>query len=169
MRRSILAAAAAAALLAGPAAAQNAASPETFVRSLYARYAGNTSNDEERGPQWRDENVYAPELLRLLRREHQLSQGEVGFIDADWICQCQDYANLRLGDLRVTPRGSDRALADVRFTIDGGRYHVRLLLLRTPRGWRVEDVDPDEGDNLVAGLRAWIADMERQQRRGGRR
>lgn len=160
-------AAAAAALLAAPAAAQPSGSAETFVRSLYARYYETTSNDEQRGPQWRNESVYAPALVSLLRREQQLSGGEVGFIDADWICQCQDYANLRLGDLRVTPRGRDRAAADVRFTIDGGPYHVRLLLLRTPRGWRVEDVDPDEGENLVAGLRAWIAEMERQQR--GRR
>ncbi len=170
--RGVLIAAVLGLLAASPGAAQTPAvlgadgPPETFVRSLYARYAPNEEMDGE-SPEYQDENVYTPAVLALMARDRRLHDGELGFIDADWICQCQDPEGVRLRDVRVTPTGPRRARAAVRFdfTTPRSERRLRLDLERTARGWRVADVVPEGDPGLVAGLRRSNAEAERAARR----
>lgn len=143
-----------------PLAAQG--SPESFVRSLYARYAATAATQDPSGPEWSDQNVYAPSLIALIERDRQLANGEVGFVNADPICQCQDTEGVRLVEVISTPAGADRADARVKFTFGGERdVEMTIKLLQTPNGWRVEDVLEPEGGSFAEQIRRANAEAER--------
>ncbi len=79
-------------------------------------------------------------------------------IAADAFCECQDYDNVSYAIREVLVRG-DRAGADVAFTNFGETIRIRLILLRTPAGWRIDDVVSSASESYSAGLRA---DLQRR-------
>lgn len=144
----------AAALLAAPAAE----SPRAFVERLYAGY-----RDPDYNPLARPERIFAPTLVAEIREDWKLSRDEVGYMDADPLCQCQDAAGLRaaIGDVR--PSGRRAAAARVRITFGGtDPRDLRLNLVRTAAGWRVADVATADEPSLLAGLKRF------NRRRSGR-
>lgn len=146
-----------------PAALAAQGSPESFVRSLYARYAATAQTQDPNGPEWSDANVYAPSLIALFERDRALHPDEVGFVNADIICQCQDSEGVRLLDVTARETGPQRQDARVRFTFGGERdVEMTLKLLQTPNGWRVEDVIEPENGSFAEQLRRANAEAERQ-------
>jgi hypothetical protein len=129
------------------AAAASAETPGAFVERLYAGY-----RDQDYNPLARPEDVFAPTLVAAIREDWKLSGDEVGYMDADPLCQCQDAAGLRaaIGDVR---RSSGKSAA-VRVWIAFGesdRRDLRLKLMPTAEGWRIADiVTPDEPSLLAA-------------------
>jgi hypothetical protein len=75
--------------LAGPAGAQDLGGAKTFVTGLYAAYAKHP------GPDYlgrQAKTVFSPALLDLMRRDAaRTPKGDVGTLDGDPICNCQDY------------------------------------------------------------------------------
>ena len=139
-------------LLAQPAAAQPAATRDTagaraFVLSLYAAYHGE--GPDFFGKQARQ--VFSPHLLALIRRDERLAHGEVGALDGDPICNCQDFT-ITATTVEVALTGPGRAQAIARFRNFGKPEVVRLDLVFVKGGWRVDNVHetgtPDLADYL---------------------
>jgi len=71
-------------------------------------------------------------------------------LDFDPICACQDPDGLHVLKLEITPLGPKRMAAEVLVGYAAGtKQTIRLSLLQTPRGWRVDDVSTTD----VASLR----------------
>jgi hypothetical protein len=130
------------------AAAAPAEAPRAFVGRLYAGY-----RDPDYSPLARPERVFAAPRVAAIREDQRLSNDEVGYMDADPLCQCQDPSGLRprIGQVRT----SGRARASVRVGLDFGadRRELRLQLVRTAAGWRIADVATADEPSLLDSLR----------------
>ena len=135
----------AAALLAAPAGEP----PRAFVERLYAGY-----RDPDYDPLARPERIFAPALVAEIREDWRLSRDEVGYMDADPLCQCQDAAGLRAAIADPGPPRRGSAAVRVRLSLAGpDRRELVLRLVRTARGWRVADIATSDEPSLLAGLR----------------
>ena len=131
------------------ASAPPADSPRAFVERLYAGY-----RDPDYSPLARPERVFAPPLVAAIREDRRLSSGEVGYMDADPLCQCQDASGLRpkIGEVRQ----STRSRATVHVLLDFGpsdRRDLDLQLVRTAAGWRISDIVTAEEQSLLESIR----------------
>jgi hypothetical protein len=138
------------ALLAAMAApASPAETPRAFVARLYAGY-----RDEDYSPLARPERVFAPPLVAAIREDARLSKEEVGFMDADPLCQCQDAAGLHPVIETVRQPTPRTATAQIGLSFSGSdRRALRLQLIRTRAGWRIADIATAEAPSLLADLR----------------
>lgn len=138
--------AAAAALASAPAE-----TPAAFLERIYASY-----RDPDYSPLARPGRVFAPPLVAAIREDQRLSRDEVGFMDADPLCQCQDPAGLRpvIGEIRrVTGRTAAARIA-LHFGGGGdGDREVTLQLVRTPSGWRIADIGTPDSPSMLGDLR----------------
>jgi hypothetical protein len=142
------------------AAAPATAPPEAarhFVERVYAGY-----RDPDFSPLKRPERVFAPSLVAAIREEARLSRGEVGFMDADPLCDCQDPAGMRPSVTEATQTGpAARVRVALRFGDEIRR--VTLKLVRTPAGWRIADVSDADEPSLLADLTAWNRNHRRRR------
>lgn len=144
----------AAALLLAPAGEP----PRAFVERLYAGY-----RDPDYDPLARPERIFAPALVAEIREDRRLSSDEVGYMDGDPLCQCQDAAGLRAEIEVPGPSGRGSAAVRVRLSLAGSdRRDLVLRLVRTGQGWRVSDIATADEPSLLAGLRRF------NRRRSGR-
>lgn len=135
----------AAAMLAAPAPAE---SPRAFVERLYAGY-----RDPDHDPLARLDHVFSPALAAAIREDRRLSSEEVGYMDADPLCQCQDSAGLGASIAALRPSGRKGAEARVRIAFGGSdRRDLRLKLVRTAAGWRIADIATADEPSLLDGL-----------------
>jgi len=131
------------------ARADDAAGAEAFVRGVYAAYSdapGGTGPDHA-------VTTYSAELNRLIAAGGPTGEPPNLGLDADPICDCQDWQALTLTQVAVTPRGAGRAEARVSFTNMASPTTQTLLLVRDPAGWRVDDVRTADRPSLTAQLR----------------
>ena len=78
--------------LAGQAAAQNMTSAERFLRILYDGY---TKSRKVPDPIGKDPGrLFTPALAGLINADRALALGELGILDINPICACQDWAGL---------------------------------------------------------------------------
>jgi hypothetical protein len=134
-----------------PAAAPAAETPRAFVERLYAAY-----RNPDFSPLSRPERVFAPPLVAAIGEDRRLSRDEVGFMDADPLCECQDPSGMRLSIGAVSEPA--RGAAIVRVTLRFGptdRRDLKLRLVRLASGWRIADVASADQPSLLADLRAW--------------
>jgi hypothetical protein len=132
--------------LAAPCAAK-AETARAFVERIYAGYSHDDFN-----PIGRPDLYFAAPLASEIRKDS--AGGEVGYLDGDPLCDCQDFSGLkpRIGHVRM--QGS-RA-AEARILLDFGTPDARavsLQLVSTKQGWRVADVTTKEEPSLLAALR----------------
>lgn len=126
---------------------------ETFVRGIYAPYLAGPGAASTR----HDPAVFTPQLLALIRRDEEVAGAEDPTLDGDPICYCQQYSRLRQLTVAVGSTGAGRARADVAFAIDDGRQRMTFLLVATPDGWRIADIDTPQDGSLAALIRDGIA------------
>ncbi|MFT7723943.1 MAG: hypothetical protein QM788_14125 [Roseateles sp.] len=132
-------------------AAPDTATPQSTVQRLlqthFAAGLGYTQADLPRLAPW-----LSPSLLAALQAERARAaqQDDVPEIDGDPFTDTQEPpTRFTVGATRL--RG-DRARVTVRFT-DGRRSHaLHYELLRTPAGWRIDDITDRRGDSLRAVL-----------------
>jgi hypothetical protein len=140
------------ALAAGePAAAQTAdlKAAQTMVERTYRAYCKGCRVDLDRHAG----RLLSPRLMALVERDRRLTpKGDVGALDGDPICDCQDYA---ITDVRVAVKAgpaADRATAAVSFRNFGEPQTIRLDLVAVAGGWRIDNVHskgaPDLADYL---------------------
>lgn len=91
------------------AAAPDAASAKAFVEKLYSHYPSNP-NGKAFDPTGKNASeVFDPGMIAAFREDARLANGEVGFVDADPLCQCQDDGGLKSKVVSVTMTGPNAA------------------------------------------------------------
>ena len=133
-------------LVAGPGSA-HAETARAFVDRAYRGYSGGDFN-----PLAHPDSYFSQPLANEIRLDS--ASGEVGYLDGDPLCDCQDITGVkpRVESVRMHGRRS----ADARITLDLGTADVRTIslhLILTDRGWRVADVATKDEPSLLAALR----------------
>jgi hypothetical protein len=132
------------------AAAPPAETPKAYMERLYASY-----RDAKFNPLARPDRYFAPRLVAAIKEDERLSHGEVGYVEADPICQCQDPDGLHAKVTRVTRQGPAKAAAEViiDFT-DSTARRVKFSIERTSAGWRIADVSSGDEPSFLRGIEA---------------
>lgn len=131
---------------ASPAAAAN--TPKAFMQRLYAGY-----RDPNFNPFDHPERTFARQLLSAMNEDARLAQGEVGYVDADPVCQCQDATGMRATVVSVKLQGANKATANVSLRFDGSMARpVKFSLVRTKAGWRIADVSSSEEPSFLGAI-----------------
>ncbi|MBA3670309.1 MAG: DUF3828 domain-containing protein [Sphingomonas sp.] len=142
----ILAFAIGAILGASPVAA--ATTPKAFLERLYAGY-----RNPDFSPFAHPERIFAPRLISAMNEDAQLAHGEVGYVDADPVCQCQESAGMRAKVVSAKLQGTNKATANVllRFGEHMGEK-VKFSLVRTKAGWRIADVSSSDEPSFLRAI-----------------
>lgn len=169
MRLCVLASMAAALALGGcttASAQEGREGSAEFMRAVYASY-----QEDQLWPidDQRLDEVWSPRMAALIRRDRELSGDDLPWLDADPICNCQDFEDIRVLDARADWNADTRVVVTVRF-INGGEEQTGYFLMRgNPiRGWRIDDVLNPDGPSLAENLAASNAGIEAGGRAGGR-
>jgi hypothetical protein len=117
----------------------------TFVQRLFQGY--EHGSPDYLGPQAR--RIFSPRLLGLIRRDERLAHGEVGELDGDPICDCQDSADLGQVRVEVEDAGPGRARAHVRFVLQTEPRRATFDLVSAGGHWRIDDVHTNDTPSLV--------------------
>jgi hypothetical protein len=127
-----------------PAGAQDA---RRFIARLYERYSDPRTQYLGRDAP----AAFSPQLLRLIRRDQaRTPKGEVGILDWDPICACQDPDGLRVLRVDLQPGSPVALTATVKLGFVGGeKATVRLDLARRSGVWRIADIHTQETPSLV--------------------
>lgn len=132
------------------AAAPAAETPKAFLERVYANYLSRNFS-----PLAHADRYFAPRLKAAIDQDARLANGEVGYLDGDPICQCQDPDGLRSKILRIKLNAPWKATAEVLLDYpDSTATHIRLILVRTKAGWRIADVGASDEPSLVKALEA---------------
>ena len=126
-----------------------AETPRSFLQQVYAGY-----RTPDYSPLERLDATFAPALAAAIREDERLANGEVGYLDGDRLCDCQDFQKLR-ATIRSVKRPHQRtasAVVDVDLGFDQAR-HLRIELVRTTAGWRVADILSRDGSGLLRNLK----------------
>ena len=133
-----------AALAAQPTAADT---PQSFLRHVYAGYTKQGFSPLEEPAK-----VFAPTLTAAIAKDS--SGGEVGYLDGDPLCDCQDFERLTASVQSIRRPTRTSAVARVHVDLGGGATRdLRLSLIHTKAGWRIADVASTDGRSLLRELR----------------
>jgi hypothetical protein len=157
---------------AAPAAApasSDAADVKAFLTGLYSHYAkpatdaGQSWAPMDVGPPGNGREMMDPDLVSLMQAYDKSQSGdEVGVIDGDWLCDCQDWERIT-AVITVDAATATTAKAHSDFTDSsepGKTKHVTFDLTKTAAGWRVHDIGTAEDASLRAVLTKAIADAK---------
>ena len=130
------------------AVAQPADTPRHFLEAVYARY-----QKSDFSPFTHPGRYFAPRLVAAIAEDSRLAHGEVGYLDGDPLCQCQDASGLRARITRVsiTSPGHAKAVVFLNYP-DNTPTRVRLSLIRTKLGWRIADISAGDTPSLIRAL-----------------
>lgn len=131
--------------------------PEEFVRALYAVYATpGAGPGEPSPPQPGQDPIYDRMLNAMIGADAAQAAGEVGFLNYDPICDCQDSGGFTLDSVAVTQSGPATAEAAVVFTNAGETKRQTLKLVKEGPMWKVSDVlvpgQPPLTEQLMAAI-----------------
>jgi hypothetical protein len=133
----------------GVGVAQDAGQARAFVLKLYGAYHGEGPDYLGRGAP----KVFSPRLLALIRRDRALTRkGEVGALDGDPICDCQDF-DISHVETTIAPTGPGRVQAIINFINLGRMATVRLDLISVRGAWRIDNIHATGIADLAAYLR----------------
>lgn len=145
MVRSIAAALAAVLLLTGQVFAQEP-SPTAFVENIYQRYLGKNTPGLDLATRAALDLYFTPSLADLIEKDAKEAEKlqEAPLLNGDPFVDAQDW---KITDLMVSVQetATDRASAVATFSNLDKAVSVRLSLLLTPKGWRVDDIFWSEG------------------------
>lgn len=138
-----------------PTQAASGETPEAFVRRVYTLYRANGAGVSTQRPEGTP--FYAAALLDAFAKEEELVHGEVGAIDADPICSCQDHGTIRVKRVTVAPGKGDTVTARADIKNLGANDTIVFTLSPTPAGWRIADIGNEEMKSVMAVLQDAIA------------
>ncbi|HEX3664646.1 MAG TPA: DUF3828 domain-containing protein [Rhizomicrobium sp.] len=125
--------------------------PQAFLQRLYAAYAPHGKGNDFSYPDARA--IVDASLLARLRNDRIKSKGEVGAMDSDPICQCQDWESFKVVSLHAQMNGPGRARGDVTFRPDPqSTMIVHFDLVQENGAWKIHDLSSQETPSLLAYL-----------------
>ena len=156
MLKTLASAAAALVLSAGAvhAASQDARGFVVWIYSHYPQPESSTFDPMGRSAA----RVFDAGMVALLKEDSRLANGEVGAVDADEFCMCQDDGGMTVSIGAVRSTGPASADADVTLSYPhdaqaGAPTHLTLRLVKVGAAWRVHDIashdQPSFKDYLV--------------------
>jgi hypothetical protein len=135
-------------LLAAAASQPQTESPRAFLEHVYANY-----KNPDFSPFSHLDRYFAPPLVTAIREDSRLAHGEVGYVDGDPICQCQDPAGMRPKVVGVTQQGKDKATVEVSIAWPNDKPRPTLFsLTRTHAGWRIADVSSADEPSFLRAI-----------------
>lgn len=137
-------------LLISTAAAQTTPEAKTFLGKIYAQYTPEGKPIALREPQ--AASIASPSLLALVNENAALLHGETDVLDADPLCVCQDYDNLKVSSINILKKGKGWLNASVTFSNTGIRNTVRFKLISVDHAWRIDDISNADVPSLRAAL-----------------
>lgn len=128
-----------------------AASPRAFVDDLYGRYRA----DPDFSPFTNPGSWFDPDLLAAMKEDERLTpEGEVGAIDADPICSCQDTGGMEAQVAGVEQTSPTTAVATVNLWVGTpDQRPLKLDLVAVSGQWRVHDIHGGGDDSFLAYVR----------------
>ena len=97
------------------------------------------------------ERYFAPRLMAAIKEDAELAHGEVGYVDGDPICHCQDPDGLHASVTTVTLNGrAKRPSASRSPSPATSRAPTTYTLVRTSAGWRIADVSSADEPSFLA-------------------
>jgi hypothetical protein len=152
-RTAVWIAAACLASVASPvAAAPDAASARAFVEKLYSRYPSKPNGMAFDPTGKNASEVFDPGMIAAFREDARLANGEVGFVDADPLCQCQDDDGLKSKVMSITMTGPNAADAVVNLQYPDATLALTLHLVPVNGAWRVYDLSTGDVKSYRADL-----------------
>lgn len=115
-------------------------SAKQFVEDVYARYGAATDP-----PNLFEKNAsqaFDPSLIALARADAEAAKPDVGVLDYDPICNCQD-PDVTFPDFKITIRSANarHAIAITEFTIDNTPNKLVITLVRNNSSWRIFNIE----------------------------
>jgi hypothetical protein len=108
-------------------------------------------------------DVFDADTLALLAADTKALKGELGEIDGDWLCDCQDWGSIA-ATVTVTSASptAAKAVADFHDTEikDAPPKRDSFDLVKTPDGWRIHDMGTADQPSLRGVLTKEIADLK---------
>ena len=153
------------------AAAQDTDSAKWFVESLYRHYSNGGKGIDFRGS--RALNYFDSSLNSLMAADAKaVGPNEVGVLDGDPICSCQDWDGIWDLKIAVQMLSNDRAKAAVTFALfapkagaDRDFRSIEMTLVWTRKQWRIDNIldksDPKAPFDLRAELEKEIQASKR--------
>ena len=130
------------------AAAPDAASARAFVEKLYSHYPSNPNRKAFDPTGKNASQVFDPGMIAAFREDTKLANGEVGFVEADPLCKCQDDSGLKSKVVSVTMTGPNEADAVVNLQYPGETRTLTLHLVPVNGTWRIYDLSMGEMKEL---------------------
>ncbi len=140
----------------------DAVEAKAFLTSLYDHYGVNSdwSPLDDHAPDWFD-----PSMVTLIQEGTRLNAGYVGAIEADPVCDCQDYGKLT-ADIKVLNVTPTTAKAGVVLTDSGvtppATRALAYDLIKIKGAWRIHDITGSRGESLRHRLIKSNADIKAQ-------
>ena len=149
----------------GAAPAPDLAGAHAFLARVYAHYPV-PATDNAFTPFGKEERrIFDASLAGLIDEDERLAHGEVGALDGDPLCDCQDDSGMTFAVGAARPDGAGGAVIDVvRRSPDekpAGLEHIVVVLRRQNGAWRIHDIKTPD----TPSLRAYLAGENRKRRR----
>ncbi|MBY0531924.1 MAG: YbjP/YqhG family protein [Xanthobacteraceae bacterium] len=131
-----------------PAAQAQSPDAKTFVENIYKRYLGKNVPGLDLSTREALELYFTPSLADLIDKDAKEAekQQEAPLLNGDPFVDAQDW---EITDPAVTVQTQENgkgATATATFKNFGKTVTVRLALMLTPKGWRIDDVFWSEGN-----------------------
>jgi hypothetical protein len=143
----------------------DAADAKAFLEGLYAHYKTSKNNDF----QMFDANareVFDPDTIALIKTDRTALKGELGDLDGDWLCGCQDFTSLK-ATIAVQSAAPTAAVATSDFQdtgmADAKPGHEGFDLVKVGGAWRIHDIHTAD----TPSLRKMLAGEIKRLRTGG--
>jgi|SRR5471032_252699 len=148
---------------AAPAASgSDAADAKAFLDGVYAHYKTSKNNtfqpfDANAG------EVLDADTIALMKADEKALNGDLGDIDGDWLCDCQDYESITATvAVQSATATAAKATADFHDTIDTSPKpkHDTFDLVKTSAGWRIHDMGTADQPSLRKVMSDEIAKLK---------
>lgn len=153
-------------LFAAPAARAQEGSEgaAAFVRYVFAGYSNNDADGRWPMAEANLDAVWSTRTAALIRRDRELARDDLPYLDADPLCGCQDWQDLKVLTARFYRQNGERRV-EVRFVNIGQEQTVTVRLSGHPGSWRIADVLNARGGSALAEP---LAESNRRIEAGGR-
>lgn len=120
-----------------------------FVNKVYSNYNNKDSIFNFKGPE--AEKIFCPELLKLIQLDKKLAQGEVGYLEEDPLCQCQDDGGLIVKSIIIKELSCD-TIAQVELNFPVKLVKIHLKIKKINERWCIEDISSEGSASIYKFL-----------------